>query len=156
MSNETAQLDRLEEAWQKLRHAIRSREVELAALKQEFEILDQARSLVILRGVSADDAPVLLQASRRRVGLKEAIQVSLAAAEFGLDLQGLVDAVDAKVEGSRYATERSLQAAVQTTVRRMLATGEVTMLPDENARRYILSEKVSTNGDGSVSPSPNT
>lgn len=137
MSESGVQTDRLEETWRKLRDVIRQRELELTALKQEFEILDQARALVILRGSGNSNSPVLPQ-PKRRVGLKDAICAALSASEVGLSLDELVDAVSAKVDDDRYASERSLQAAVQTTVRRMLAAAEVMIIPQGDSRRYLL------------------
>ncbi len=139
VNNENVQLDRLEDAWRKLRDTIRQRESELAALRNEFEILDQARALLIMRGWPGNNSSVLLHAPKQRIGLKDAIYASLSAAEFGLDIRDLVSAVAAQVDDSRYSSERSLQAAVHTTVRRMLGAGEVTLIVTETSRCYAIA-----------------
>lgn len=129
--------DRLEEAWSALRDNIRRREAELAALKHEFQILDQARALLIMRK-GAGDSPVAFESNRSKIGLQEAVLSSVREAELGINFAELCSAVMRYVDLDRYSSERSLAAAVQTTVRRLIARGEVAMSMQGGVRKYVI------------------
>lgn len=137
MGTEGLQLDKLESAWRSLREEIRLRENELSALKNEFQILDQARSVLIMRAGAGASSSIPLFTSKRAIGLKEAILACLSASEFGLDMDELIFSVQNKVDEGRYVSDRSLYAAVQTTVRRMIARGEVAITAHDEKRRYV-------------------
>lgn len=139
MANPVIQLDSLEVAWRTLAETIRRKEAELSAMKQEFQILDQARALLLMRANPGAGVSLPVLGTRRAIGLKEAILECLAASEFGLDMYELIPAVAAKVDADRYAHERSLYAAVQTTLRRMIARGEIAMTVHDEKRRYIVA-----------------
>lgn len=138
MKTENTQLDRLDEAWRELGASISRREAELAALREEFRILDQARAILMLRTGSGSDAPLLFFSTKKATGLKEAIQESISNSEFGLTLDELVRAVSTKIDDSKYANERSFIAAIQTTVRRMIARSELALSVHDGQQRYVL------------------
>lgn len=149
MGNENPQLDRLEGAWRELGDTIRRREAELSALKHEFKILDQARALLIMRTSAGTDASVSFPGIKRAIGLKEAILECISASELGLTLSELCTAVATKVDEDRYANERSLVAAVQTTVRRMIVRGEIALTAHGAKSRYVIAQPA-FNGFGST------
>jgi hypothetical protein len=133
--------DRLEEAWSALRDNIRRREAELAALKHEFQILDEARALLIMRA-GAGDSPVSFDSNKTKVGLREAVLACVRESELGIGFADLCTAVMRQVGSERYSTERSLVAAVQTTLRRLIAQGEVSLFMREGARKYVIGSSV--------------
>lgn len=142
----SAPADKLEEAWRALRDNIRRREAELAALKHEFQILDDARALLIMRA-GAGDSPVAFDSNRVKIGLREAVLRSVHESELGIEFPTLCAAVMRHVEQDRYSNERSLTAAIQTTLRRLIAQGEVAMFMREGVRKYVTgSRKESSKG----------
>lgn len=139
--SKTGQFDRLEEAWRELGAAIRRREKELASLKEEFRILDQARAVLMLREGAGGESPVLFSPAKKQIGLKEAIVESIAGSEFGLELAELLSAIRTKIDDTKYSSERSFIAAIQTTVRRMIISGELALTAHNAIQRYIVGPK---------------
>lgn len=135
--------DRLEEAWRALRDNIRGREAELAALRSQFQILDEARALLIMRA-GAGDAAVIFDSARSKVGLREAVLTSVMDSETGIGFAELCAAVMRQVKSDRYSSERSLAAAVQTTVRRLIAKGEVALYVQDGVRMYVSGPNTQT------------
>jgi hypothetical protein len=133
----SAPTDRLEKAWSALRDNIRRREAELAALRHEFQILDEARALLIMRA-GAGDSPIAFDSNRAKIGLREAVLVSVRDSELGIEFADLCAAVMRQVGSGRYSNERSLVAAVQTTLRRLIAQGEVALFMREGVRKYVV------------------
>lgn len=129
--------DRLEDAWSALRDNIRRREAELAALKHEFQILDEARALLIMRA-GAGDSPVSFDSNKAKIGLREAVLTCVRESELGIGFADLCKAVTRQVGSERYSNERSLVAAVQTTIRRLIAQGEVSLFMREGVRKYVI------------------
>jgi hypothetical protein len=129
--------ERLEEEWTVLREQIRRREVELAALLRQFRVLDEARALLIMRAC-AGEAVVAFETKMPKLGLRDAVLSSVAGAELGIRLRELCEAVIRLVDPNRYSTERSLEAAVQTTVRRLILQGEVSQFMQDGVRKYVI------------------
>lgn len=138
--------DRLEEAWSALRDNIRRREAELAALRHEFQILDEARALLIMR-TGAGDSPVAFDSNRSKVGLQEAVLSAVRESELGIEFPDICSAVMRRVESGRYSSERSLVAAVQTTVRRLIARGEIALFMQEGVRKYVIGPSDGSSND---------
>jgi hypothetical protein len=141
-----APTDRLEEAWSALRDNIRRREVELAALRHEFQILDEARALLIMRA-GAGNSPIAFDSSKSKMGLQEAVLSSVRESELGIKFSDLCSAVMRRVGSDRYSSERSLIAAVQTTVRRLIARGEVALFVQEGVRKYVIGSRDGSSND---------
>lgn len=138
MSDSTSTpIDRLEEAWSTLRDNIRRREAELAALRHEFQILDEARALLIMRA-GTGGAPIAFDSSRAKIGLREAVLTSVRDSELGIEFADLCAEVMRQVGADRYSNERSLVAAVQTTLRRLIAQGEVALFMRDGVRKYVV------------------
>lgn len=128
--------DRLEEEWRILRDAIKYHETELAAMKKQFEILDNARAVLIMRSMGAK-MPNALTAQKQKLGLRDAVLKAIVDSEMGIGLPDLCGAVALRVDSERYASERSLEAAVQTTVRRLIAQGVVALHVRSGVRKYV-------------------
>lgn len=132
--------DRLEEAWRALRDNIRRREAELAALRSQFQILDEARALLIMRAGAGDS--VIFDSARSKIGLRDAVLTAVTESETGIGFPELCAAVMRQVDSDRYSSDRSLEAAVQTTVRRLIAKGEVALHMQEGTRKYVRGPNV--------------
>lgn len=129
--------DRLEDAWRKLGETIRQREAELSELKLEFQVLDQARILLLTRAAGGSFAAFAAK-QQNKVGLRDAVLASVDKTDIGLTFQELCLAVKGKVDMDRYANERSFVAAVQTTTRRLVARGEISLGVQDKVQRYTL------------------
>jgi hypothetical protein len=140
--------DRLEDAWRKLGALVRERERELAELKREFLVLDEARALLIMRS-DVRYSPAMsnrLPVSKPKMGLLHAVIASVRDSEEGLTLGQLCEAVQSRVSLDRYANERSFVAAVQTTVRRLMARSHLALSVSDGTTKYMLGPEASVDG----------
>jgi hypothetical protein len=140
-------IDRLEDEWLRLGALIKQREAELVALKKTFDILDQARAVILQRSVKSHaNVPTRVP----KLGLRAAVLAVVQKSEFGLPITSLCDAVAANIEIDRYSSLRSLQAAVLTTARRLVTDGELKMVAIDGKPCYIPSSE-STDPDVDLS-----
>jgi hypothetical protein len=139
-------LDRLEEAWLRLAAVIRQREAELELLKKEFSILDRARALILNRD-HGQARNTSLEGQSKRLGLRAEVLAAITNSEFGLSFSALVACIGERVDPSRYSSERSFNAAIQTTVRRLVAEGQVAFSSRNGKVIYTQSSKAGSAAD---------